>query len=144
MKVAVTYENGEVFQQFDQTSHIRIYDVRGGAVLSSMVVEVLDCGHEALAQFLGSLRVSIVICGGIGGSARAALEEAGIVLYGGVTGSTDAAVDALLAGTLRYDPEIHRRSHAAGEGAPCAHSCGHDCGETTCTEQCAHHTHPVS
>ena len=29
--------------------------------------------------------------------------------------SADEAVNALLAGTLRYDPEIHRHSHEEGE-----------------------------
>lgn len=136
MKIAVAYKNGEVFPHFGQTEQFKLYDVRGGAVQSTMVIESLGCGHEALAGFLGSLRVSALICGGIGGSARAAVEDAGIVLYGGVTGSADEAVNALLAGTLHYDPEIHRHSHEEGEGHACPHSCGHDCDAEHCGHDC--------
>lgn len=130
MKIAVAYENGEVFQHFGHTKHFKFYDVRGGKVVDSMVIEALDCGHDAMAAFLSQLKVATLICGGIGGSARAALEEAGIILYGGVTGSADAAVSALMEGTLNYDPDIHSHYREAGHGCSgCAHSCeGQDCG----------------
>ena len=119
MKVAVAYENGAVSARFDSTEHIKLYEVKGSAVLTSMTLEALGCGHEALASFLGGLHVSALICGGITGSARAAVEDAGIVLYGGVTGSADDAVAALLAGTLSYDPAIHLRGHeGCGDGSP--------------------------
>jgi len=131
MKIAVAYENGEVFQHFGHTKQFKFYDVRGGKVVDSMVIEALDCGHEAMAGFLSQLKVSALICGGIGGGARAALEEAGIILYGGVTGGADAAVSALIAGNLSYDPDIHCHYHEnAGHGCSgCSHSCnGQDCG----------------
>ena len=58
------------------------------------------------------------------------LEEAGIRLYGGVSGSADAAVQALLAGTLAYDPNAHC-DHHGHEGHD--HSCGeHSCGGHSC------------
>ena len=142
MKVAVAYENGAVSARFDNTEHIKLYEVKGGAVLTSMTLEALGCGHEALASFLGGLHVSTLICGGITGSARAAVEDAGIVLYGGVTGSADDAVAALLAGTLRYDPAIHLRSHEGCGGHSCGHDCGSACPEQSCAEhQCAHPGH---
>ena len=130
MKIAVAYENGEVFQHFGHTRQFKYYDVRGGVVCNSMVSEAAGCeGHEAMAAFLSSLQVQAVICGGIGGGARAAVEQAGMLLYGGVTGSADAAVAALIAGTLSFDPEIHCHSHEEGHG--CAHSCSH-CSESGC------------
>ena len=128
MKIAVTYENGEVFPHFGQTTHFKIYDVKDGAVTTSMIIEALDCGHEALAILLAQMHVGALICGGIGGAARAAVEAAGVVLYGGVTGSADAAVEALIAGTLHYDPDIHCHSHE--EEQTCTHDCGH------CHESC--------
>ena len=70
-----------------------------------------------------------LICGGIGAGAQTALAEAGIRLYGGVSGPADAAVQALLAGTLAYDPDVHcdHHDHEHGEG----HECGHH-GEDHC------------
>lgn len=126
MRIAIPYENGQVFQHFGHTAQFAIYDAEGGQVTGSAVVPTLGGGHGALAGFLQRSRVDVVICGGIGGGARQALKQAGIQLYGGVQGPADAAVQAYLAGTLAYDPEAHcdHHDHAHGEG----HSCGHDCG----------------
>ena len=90
MKIAVTYENGQVFQHFGHTEQFKVYDVQNGAVVSSQIVDTNGTGHGALAGFLKSLGVEALICGGIGGGARAALDEAGILLYPGVVGQADA------------------------------------------------------
>lgn len=132
MKIAVTYENGEVFQHFGHTAHFKLYEVRDGAVVSAEVVDTNGSGHGALAGFLRSRAVDALICGGIGGGAQMALAAANIRLYGGVSGSADAAVAALLAGELDYDPNARcdHHDHSHGEGHSCGgHSCGgHSCG----------------
>ncbi|MCD8332450.1 MAG: DUF134 domain-containing protein [Oscillospiraceae bacterium] len=130
MRIAVTYENGQVYQHFGHTEQFKIYDVEDGAVTSSQVVGTNGQGHGALAEVLGALQADILICGGIGGGAQAALASAGIKLYGGVTGDADAAVQALLAGSLNYVPDI-RCSHHEGEhsGAHCGEHGGHPHGE---------------
>ncbi|MCD8380156.1 MAG: DNA-binding protein, partial [Lachnospiraceae bacterium] len=53
----------------------------------------------------------ILICGGIGGGAQAALKTAGIQLYGGVTGDADAAVEAFLGGELACVTDIQCGHH---------------------------------
>ena len=106
MKIAVTYENGQVFQHFGHTEQFKIYDVSEGTVTSAQVIPTNGSGHGALAGFLAQNGVDVLICGGIGGGAQAALAEAGIQLYGGVSGSADDAVKSLLAGTLHYDPHV--------------------------------------
>ena len=73
MKIAVTYENGQVFQHFGHCAQFKIYDVENGAVQSSAVVDTNGSGHGALAGFLQSHGVNTLICGGIGGGARTAL-----------------------------------------------------------------------
>ena len=108
MRVAVTYEDGEIFQHFGRTEQFKVYDIEDGKVISSEVVGTDGRGHGALAGVLNELNADTLICGGIGGGAQAALAEAGIKLYGGVSGAADAAVEALLAGTLVFDPEIGR------------------------------------
>ena len=131
MKIAVTYENGEVFQHFGHTEQFKLYEVSGGKLLHTQVVDTNGSGHGALAGLLAQLGVDTLICGGIGGGAQSALTEAGIRFYGGVSGSADAAVQALLDGSLGYDPEARCDHHDHAHGA--GHTCGeHGCGEHSC------------
>lgn len=127
MKIAVTYENGMVFQHFGHTEQFKIYEVEGKNVTGSKVVDTNGNGHGALAGFLTDLGVDTLICGGIGAGAQNALTSAGITFYGGVSGSADDAVRALLSGELSYNPNVQcNHHHEHGEG----HSCGeHHCGE---------------
>lgn len=125
MRIAVTYENGEIFQHFGHTEEFKVYDVQDGKIIASEVVNTNGQGHGALAGVLTALKADVLICGGIGGGAQMALAAAGIKLYGGVSGSADAAVEALLAGNLDYNPAVKCNHH--GE-----HSEGHTCGEHGC------------
>ena len=111
MRIAVTYEKGQVFQHFGHTERFKIYDVENGKVVLATVVNTDGSGHGALADILKKINVDTLICGGIGSGARRALEEAGIKLYGGVKGDTDQAVAALLAGKLEFDPDIICEHH---------------------------------
>ena len=133
-QIAVTYEDGQIYQHFGHTSQFKLYQVDGGRVTASRVVGTGGQGHGALAGFLREQGVDTLICGGIGGGARTALAEAGIQLYGGVTGSADEAVAALLAGTLQYQPDIVCSHHSHEEGHTCGHHQGGDCGHGSCHE----------
>lgn len=127
MKIAVTYENGQVFQHFGHTGQFKVYEVADGEVVSSAVLPTNGSGHGALAGFLRERGVDTLICGGIGGGARTALAEAGITLYPGASGEADAQVAALLAGSLSYDPDTvcaHHEGHGGGHDCG-SHSCGH-------------------
>ena len=131
MRIAVTYENGQIFQHFGHTEAFKIYDVENGTVQNAVVVPTNGSGHGALAGFLSENGVDTLICGGIGGGAQMALATAGIQLYGGVAGDADEAVQALLAGTLGYNPNVRcsHHDHEHGEG----HTCGqHGCGNHSC------------
>ncbi len=130
MKIAVTYENGEIFQHFGHTEYFKIYEVQEGKILSSQVIGTNGSGHGALAQVLQDLGVEVLICGGIGGGAQMALQMAGIRLFGGVCGNADAAVEALLAESLHYNPDVRcdHHDHEHGEGHTCGnHGCGGSC-----------------
>ena len=100
MKIAVTYDNGSVFQHFGHTEEFKVYTVEDGKVVSAQVVSSDGQGHGALAGLLSHNGIDALICGGIGMGAKNALESFGIKLYAGVSGDADEAVDALLAGTL--------------------------------------------
>ncbi len=128
MRIAVTYENGEIFQHFGHTEQFKLYDVEEGKVVSEQIVDTDGSGHGALAGFLQAAKADALICGGIGMGAQMALADAGIRLYAGVQGSADAAVKALSEGTLEYDPEAncdHHEHH--GEGHDCGHHEGDAC-----------------
>lgn len=119
MRVAVTYENGMIFQHFGHSAEFKIYDIAGGQIAQEQVVSTNGSGHGALAALLSGLEVDALICGGIGGGAQNALAEAGIKLYGGVSGEADEAVRALLAGSLDYQaaPQCsHHGEHGHGHG----------------------------
>lgn len=133
MKIAVTYENGEIFQHFGHTEQFKFYDVKDGKTVSSQVVDTNGSGHGALAGFLAANQVDTLICGGIGGGAQEALAEAGIQLYGGVSGSADKAVEALTAGTLGYNPDVHCDHHDHEHGDD-----EHHCGEPGCGKHSCH------
>lgn len=130
MKIAVTYQNGQIFQHFGHTEQFKIYEISNGSILHTEVVGTNGSGHGALAGFLMQHGVDTLICGGIGGGAQMALAQAGIRLFGGVSGDADAAVQALLNSTLTYDPDVHCNHHDHGEGG---HTCGdHGCGHHSC------------
>ena len=130
MRIAVTYENGEIFQHFGHTESFKIYETEDNKVLSSKVVDTNGSGHGALAGLLQELKVEVLICGGIGGGAQMALSDAGIKLFGGVQGDADKAVEAYLNGQLSYNPDVkcNHHGHEHGEGHTCGeHGCGGNC-----------------
>ncbi len=130
MKIAVTYDNGQIFQHFGHTEYFKIYTVENYTVKDAVVLDTNGSGHGALAGFLKDAQVDVLICGGIGGGARQALAQAGIILYGGVAGDADAAVAALLQDALNYDPNARCDHHHGDHHGNCgSHSCGsHTCG----------------
>lgn len=130
MRIAVTYENGQIFQHFGHTEQFKLYDVENGKIIKEQIVSTMGSGHGALAGFLKMNSIDTLICGGIGGGAQTALAQAGIKLYGGVGGSTDEAVKSLLDGTLGYDPDVKCSHHEHDKGD---HTCGsHGCGSHSC------------
>ena len=109
MRIAVTYENGEVFQHFGRTENFKIYEVENNKIVNSQVMGSNGIGHGALAGLLSGNQIDVLICGGIGGGAQVALANAGITLCSGASGDTDKAVEAYLRGEL------------TSAGATCSH-----------------------
>ena len=90
MKIAVTYDNGNVFQHFGRTEQFKVYDVEDGKIVSSEIMGTNGIGHEALAGLLAQYSIDALICGGMGQGAQDALAEAGIDVCAGAEGDTDA------------------------------------------------------
>ena len=133
MKIAVTYDNGNVFQHFGRTEQFKVYEVEDNKVVSSEVIGSGGTGHGALAGLLAGQEVDVLICGGIGGGAQAALAEAGVELCAGAEGNTDEAVEAYLRGELVSTgancDHHHEEGHDCG-GHDDGHSCGGGCGSS--------------
>ena len=131
MRIAVTYENGQVFQHFGHTEEFKIYEIEDGKVIRTEIIGSNGGGHSALAALLDERKIDVLICGGIGGGAQAALAERGIELCAGADGNADQAVEAYLRGEL-VNTGANCNHH--GEGHSCHdHGCGeHDCGNGDC------------
>ena len=119
MRIAVTYENGSIFQHFGHTEQFKVYEVEDGKIVSAEVIGSNGSGHSALAGMLDDKGIDVLICGGIGGGAQAALAEHGIELCAGASGNADEAVEAYIRGELK-DAGVNCDHHDHGEG----HSCG--------------------
>lgn len=138
VRIAVTYEGGQVFPHFGRTEHFKLYDVEDGKVISSQVVDSNGVGHGALAGLLAGAGVDVLVCGGVGGGALGALSNAGIRVYAGASGDTDAVVEALLSGALTESASATCGcgGHEHAEGGCCG---GHGHAEGGCG--CGGHGH---
>lgn len=122
MKIATTYENGMIFQHFGKCPMFKIYTTdENNDITAFELVSTNGQGHSALADFLSSLGVDVLVCGGIGAGAVNALNKKGIEVFGGNVGNTDMLVIKLLAGNLEQKA-VSCNHHDDGEG----------CGEHHC------------
>lgn len=112
MILAATCENEEIFQHFGRTPAFAIFTIKDGLIDAMRIEPTGDSGHGALAGFLKERNVEVLLCGGIGGGALAALAENGIQVVPGVSGGVIEAVGAYLAGTLKTDPGYQCNHHA--------------------------------
>ncbi len=126
MRIAVTYQEGQIFQHFGHTEQFKIYDVTDGKISTSQIVNTMGAGHGALAGFLKNAQVDVLICGGIGGGAQMAIAEAGIQLYSGNSGKADEAVEKWMNGTLTQNKNATCDHHGHEHGH------GHTCGNHSC------------
>lgn len=122
MKLAVTAQNGQVFQHFGKCPSFAVYTVDNGTSSAPVLLDASGSGHAAMAGFLKENGVNTVVCGGIGGPAKQMLLDQGIQVISGVSGEIEAAVQAFLAGQLQ-DSILPTCNHHHGEGE--AHDC--DC-----------------
>ena len=135
MKIAVTYDNGNIFQHIGKTESFKVYEIEDNKVVSSEVIGSNGVGHGALAGLLAEQSIDVLICGGIGGGAQSALAEAGVELCSGAQGDADQAVEAYLKGELvsagANCDHHHEEGHSCGnheEGHSCGGNCGGGCG----------------
>lgn len=115
MRIAVSYDYGQVAPRFSAEQRFKVYDVCNNCVGHQSVVSTIG-DNDTAARALSTLGVDTVICGSIRDNAKNALDNAGIKLCSGITGSADAAVKSFLTGSIHAD-------HARGD-RDC--TCGRD------------------
>ncbi len=125
MKIAVTCENGQVFQHFGHTPGFAVFEVKDGKILSEKMLSSGSSGHGALATLLALEQVELLICGGIGGGAINALNDAGIKVVGGASGGVREAAQGYIDGTLQVRADFHCNHHHHEGGDSCTGNCKH-------------------
>ena len=70
MKVAITYDNGEIFQSFGHTEQFKIYEVNDGMITDMQIVNANGKENGALSGFLAQAKTDVLICGGIDDNAQ--------------------------------------------------------------------------
>ena len=118
MKIAITCENGQVFQHFGHTPGFAVFEAVDGKITSEKILSSGDSGHGALASLLAFEQIDVLICGGIGGGAINALGNVGIKVVGGASGNVREVAEAFVNGTLQVKADFHC-THHHGE-----HTCG--------------------
>jgi len=103
MKIAITYDNGKIWQHFGKTEYFKIYEIENDEVEDSYVISANGNSHGALAGFLGDNEINTVICGGVGAPMVEKLEALGMKVYPGIEGEADDAVENLLSGELEVN-----------------------------------------
>ena len=125
MKIAVCFENGQIFQHFGHTQTFKIYQIEDNSIQSTLLLDAPESGHGALAGFLQQNGVDTLICGGIGAGARTARG------LGDVYKRQDEAVEDLLKSRLVYDPDARCADHAHHH-----HDSSHSCSGGNCGNHC--------
>lgn len=106
MKIAATYDNGQIFKQFGKCEKLKFYEVIDGAVVSTEIIDVVGSGHDVITAFLKNHDVKVLVCDDIGVGARMAVLNEDIELFRGRCGDADKHVYELLKGPLAYNPDV--------------------------------------
>ena len=119
MRVAVAYQDGEIYGHFGHCPMFAVYEY--GEYVSDCTKKLVDSsdrsGHQQMADLMKELNVDAVIAGNMGGEGKAALLSYGIVPIVGYSGDADTASDLLVTGQLPTSP-------ADGGCGGCSGNCG--------------------
>ena len=124
MKIAVAYEDGQIYEHFGHSKAFAIYDFEGMDIETGKktVIECADKhGHDAMVKLMVDNGVHAVISGTMGSEARALLIENAIVPVTGYCGDADDAAALLLLGQL---PIIDDMGLCSGGCGGCGGGCG--------------------
>ena len=96
MKIAIPYQNGQVFPHFGHAPQFKFYTIESGMILHTEVVETAGSGHSAVTAFLMRGGVDTLICGSIGAAADPAQGGTVLLGYAGLSEEEIAEAAAIL------------------------------------------------
>lgn len=102
MIVAITYDNGLVFQHYGQTRQFKLYEIENNVVKSSKVIDCGQYSHHTLAILLENNNVNVLCCGGLGAHAVETLKEKNIQIFDNNSGDCDKVIDDFLNNKLTF------------------------------------------
>ena len=127
MKIAIAWNNGEIYEHFGHCSTFAVYEYSGD--VNNCRKTLLDAsslsGHREMAELMKKNNIDAVLSGNMGGEAKAMLLSMGIVPVVGYAGDADTAADLLYLGQLPIVP---------GDGGSCG--CGGSCGGCSGEDGC--------
>lgn len=120
MKIAITTEDTKVHQHFGNCKTFTVFEVDGGMVIEKSTLDTTDSGHELLVKLLKQNKINVLICGGIGGTAKNALRVNRIEIIPGVLGSVNDVIIKYLSGEIIGNPDfVCSHNENSGEGCHC-------------------------
>lgn len=108
MRVAIPLFGDDVSPRLGPRSSFLIASVAKGRISDKQVVEAKNVAWPRLPEFLVSLGVRKVVCGGIQHELQQELEHRGVEVVWGVIGPASDALSALADGTLHSDQFVRR------------------------------------
>lgn len=104
MKIAVPYDNGDIFQHFEYTECFKIYDIENSEVISTELISTMGkTSYSDLTGILIMTEADAVICGNIEAQTQELIEDEGIILYSNCTGNANKSVNALIFGDMAFE-----------------------------------------
>lgn len=92
MKIAVSYLNKEVFEDFGTTPSFKLYEIENQKVTKSTIVDTQGIEYGALAVFLDKYKVDIVLTGTITPGSKSACHSNNMEVVTGMSGLADECV----------------------------------------------------
>ncbi|WP_400209261.1 NifB/NifX family molybdenum-iron cluster-binding protein [Methanomethylophilus alvi] len=110
MRIAVSYDEGEVSRHFGSSDRFKLYETDYKDVVDTRIIENPARGHDAVIDVLAPYSIDAVISGSVCTAGARRMESMGITVYSGIKGDADGKVKELLEGKLLSDREKMSRS----------------------------------
>lgn len=92
MRIAVPYEEGNIYFNLGHTKQIKVYEIEEGKVIGTAIADVSGTGHDVITEYLKELEIDIVICDKLCMGSQLVLKDMGIDYKSDVQGDADQAV----------------------------------------------------
>lgn len=96
LRIAIPYENGKIFQNFERTETFKIYDIRDKKIVFEEEVQTKEKEGSTLSGILIAMNVDVLICGEITRNLQQALVAGNIRIINNIPGLAEYAIKEYL------------------------------------------------